>query len=136
VIVTQTEQVAVLDHYLPRGLEFLTPTGPVDDPRVVDWRDLVARLQQATPCAAIAPTLDALHAGSHVLLINPLVSIGASGSKWATTVAHQVSAVAAMVDSDPGLAMTTSFSMAIYPKPFSAVTGVLFTKGTGKALCG
>ena len=37
VIVTQTEQTAALAYYLPAGLRFFTPTGPVADPRVVDW---------------------------------------------------------------------------------------------------
>ena len=33
-MVTQTEQVAVLEHYLPPGLHYVTPTGPVADPTV------------------------------------------------------------------------------------------------------
>jgi len=39
VVVTQTEQLSVLAHYLPKGTRPTSPrTGPVSDPFVVDWR--------------------------------------------------------------------------------------------------
>ena len=40
----------------PRGCVYITPTGPVSDPYVVDWRNIVSRLQQAQPCDAVAPS--------------------------------------------------------------------------------
>ena len=135
VVVTQTEQVAVLAHYLPAGLQFVTPTGPVSDPGIVDWRDLVGRLSRADPCRTVAPALDALPAGAHVLVVNPLKKLGASGSTWSRTVTAQVGAVARLVDTDPGLVHTAGFTMATKPKPFSAVTGSLFAKAAGRAAC-
>ena len=36
---TQPEQVPVLHRYLPAGVRYLTPLGPVADPRLTDWRD-------------------------------------------------------------------------------------------------
>src|SRR5262249_28185854 len=59
VVVTQTEQVSVLAHYLPQGLVYATPTGQVPDPTVRDWRNLISRLQQARFCEKVAPPVDA-----------------------------------------------------------------------------
>ena len=55
VISTQPEQVANLNYYLPKGLRYATPMGPVPDPGVMDWRDAVDRLRAATPGARPAP---------------------------------------------------------------------------------
>src|SRR5262249_14398578 len=77
VVVTQTEQVAVLAHYLPKGLVYVTPTGPVRDPYVVDWRNIISRLDQAQPCAAVNPIISTLPFGAHVLEINPVRQLGA-----------------------------------------------------------
>ena len=49
VVSTQPEQVPVLVHYLPDGLRFATPLGPVADPAVMDWRDALSRLRTTQP---------------------------------------------------------------------------------------
>ena len=134
VIVTQTEQVAALAYYLPAGLRFFTPTGPVADPRVVDWRDLVARLAAADPCSTLGPELNAVPRGGHILVVNPYRHLGASGTRWARTVNAKVVAVNALLNS-PGLTRLTSFEEAIQPKPYSAVTGLLFVRTTGAVSC-
>jgi mannosyltransferase len=135
VVVTQTEQVAVLAHYLPAGVRFVTPTGVVRDPGVVDWRDLIGRLSRADPCRTVAPELDGLPVGAHVLVVNPLKKLGASGSTWSRTVTTQVAAVDRLIAADRGLAQIGAFTMATKPKPFSAVTAVLFAKREGRTTC-
>lgn len=136
VIVTQTEQLAVVEHYLPDGLVYATPTGPVSDPRVVDWRDLVPRLARADVCDTIAPEVDTLDPHAHVLVINPFRRVGSSGTKWSRTVSTDVSAVNRLLFMDSGLGDVRTFDQATKPKPFSAVTGLLFTRtSTVSATC-
>jgi len=135
VVVTQTEQVSVLEHYLPPGLHYVTPTGPVADPTYVDWRDLVHRLQQAEPCRAVAPAIDALPSGAYVLLVNPYKHLGATGTTWARTVNAQVAAVNRMFANDRGLIDLRVFEKGISPKPYSAVVGSLFMRTALPGTC-
>ncbi len=135
VVVTQTEQLAVVAHYLPAALQFATPTGPVDDSKVVDWRDIVQRLGTADPCLTVAPEVEALPPGAHVFVVNPFKPVGASGTRWYYAVNRQVLQINEMLLNDPGLQLIDNFSPATSPKPFSPVTGLLFTKGQGSAPC-
>ena len=52
---TQPEQVPNLAHYLPRGMEFVTPMGRVPDAGVFDWRDALTRLHAASYAAVLGP---------------------------------------------------------------------------------
>ncbi len=135
VVVTQTEQVAVLAHYLPAGLHYATPTGAVVDPTVVDWRDLIRRLKHADACQSVAPLIDALPAGAHILLVNPYKHLGASGTAWARTVNAQVAAVNNMFANDRGVVDVRVFEQAVAPKPYSAVVGSLFARSAAPATC-
>lgn len=135
VVVSQTEQLAVAAHYLPDGLIYATPTGVVSDPRVVDWRDLVPRLSRADVCSTIAPQVDALDLHAHVFVINPYRTVGSSGTRWSSTVSTDVSAVNRLLFMDRGLGDVRTFSQATKPKPFSAVTGLLFTRTSSVSAC-
>jgi hypothetical protein len=79
VVSTQPEQVPVLSHYLPAGLRYATPLGPVADPGVMDWRNAVPRLERTAPEDALVPLLEALPAGARVLLVAPDVG---DGGRW------------------------------------------------------
>jgi uncharacterized membrane protein len=72
VITTAMSELPVIAYYLPAGLRFATPIGLVADPSVVDWQHLSARLSAADPTTGLAALLQAVPAGGHVLLINPL----------------------------------------------------------------
>jgi hypothetical protein len=135
VIVTQTEQLAVLAHYLPAGLVYATPTGVVADSHVVDWRNLIQRLSTANACDTIAPAIDGLPVGGHVLVVNPLRQIGASGSTWHKTVNAQVDAINQLLFDAPALKEIGAMAPASTPKPYSAVSGLLFVKERGPTLC-
>ena len=135
VVVTQTEQLAVLAHYLPKGLIYVTPTGPVSDPYVVDWRNLVSRLQQAQPCAAVNPSIDTLPTGAHVLEVNPVRQLGANGSAWYRAVNAQVAAIDRLLATDPSLVAVSSYQQAVKPRPYSPVVGELFEKTAGANPC-
>jgi uncharacterized membrane protein len=135
VVVTQTEQLSVLAHYLPKGLRYVTPTGPVSDPLVVDWRNIIHRLQAASPCADVDPVIAALPVGAAVFEVNPMRQLGASGSPWHRAVNAQVAGIDRLLATDPALEAVGSYDEAVRPKPYSPVVGELFRKVAGPDPC-
>jgi uncharacterized membrane protein len=135
VVVTQTEQLSVLAHYLPKGLVYVTPTGPVEDPYVVDWRNIIHRLQLATPCAAVDPVIAGLPIGATVFEVNPMRQLGANGSSWYRAVNGQVAGIDRLLATDPSLEAVGSYQQAVRPKPYSPVVGELFRKVAGPDPC-
>lgn len=135
VVVTQTEQLSVLSYYLPKGLVFVTPTGLVTDPTVVDWRDIVSRLQHADPCETVGPVIADLPVGAHVLEINPVHKLGARGSAWQKAVTSQVASVDRLLATDPTLVAIGSYAVAESPRPYSPVVGEVFRKTAGLGPC-
>jgi mannosyltransferase len=73
ILSTQPEQVPVLAYYFGRGHRYVTPLGPVREPRVMDWRDALPRLERASVGTELRPLLDELRAGSRVFLVRPLI---------------------------------------------------------------
>jgi hypothetical protein len=135
VVLTQTEQLPVLYHYLPKGLTYVTPTGAVPDPTYVDWTRIIARLQAAVPCEDVAPAIDALPIGGQVLEVDPARALGATGSSWSKAVNAQVGAVDSMLARDPGLTPVDLYDEALYPKPFSPVEAILYQKTAARPAC-
>lgn len=135
VVSTQTEQVPVAHFYLPKGLVYLNPMGPVADPSVVNWVHIVARLEAAQPCEALGPTLDALPVGASILLINPARKLGASGSAWSSAVSRQIKAVDAFLGADPALAELKTYTENLHPQPYAPVDGILFEKTSNRPSC-
>jgi mannosyltransferase len=71
VVTTQPEQVPALRYYLGERLRYVTPLGAVRDPRVMDWRDALARLRAARFGAVMTPLLRGLRAGARLLFVEP-----------------------------------------------------------------
>ena len=71
VLSTQPEQVPVLAYYLGYDRRYATPVGPVADPRVMDWRDVLDRLQAAKPETTLEPIVAALPPGGRIFLVQP-----------------------------------------------------------------
>ncbi|HMC40281.1 MAG TPA: hypothetical protein VKI19_11500, partial [Acidimicrobiales bacterium] len=135
VIMDQTEQVPTAYHYLPGGLTYLTPTGTVADPEVVDWRGIVHRLDTASPCTSLAPALDALPVGAEVLLVDPVRPLGAAGSAWSRAVNSQVHTVDRFMADDPALLQISLYTAGLRPKPYAPVDGILFQKTSSAPSC-
>ncbi len=72
VISTQPEQVPTIAYYLPHATHFATPLGPTPDPRVVDWRNALAKLRRASVGGTLMPLLSTVPSGERVLLVVPL----------------------------------------------------------------
>ena len=82
VMSTQMEQVPLLHHELGPGLRYADPSGVVDDPRVADWRDAFPRLRAAQPAAVLAPLVDDLAPGGHVVVVCPRPSATPDDLLW------------------------------------------------------
>jgi mannosyltransferase len=89
VVTSQPEQVPVLDRYLPPGPRYLTPLGPVRDPRVTDWRDGLPRLRHGHAARVLVPRLKALAPGRRILLVTPMFAPGKGVSPWLRAVRHR-----------------------------------------------
>jgi mannosyltransferase len=72
VLSTQPEQVPTLAYYLPGVSRFGTPLGRVPDPRIVDWRGALSRLQRSSVSRVLMPMVDAMKPGQHILLVVPV----------------------------------------------------------------
>jgi mannosyltransferase len=86
VLSAQPEQVPALAYYLPDGLRYVTPLGPVPDPRLMDWRDALARLRARAPGEVLAPMLDRVPPGGRVLLVTPVTRRGGWRAPWTSLV--------------------------------------------------
>jgi hypothetical protein len=64
-------QLTTLYHYLPPGLRYATSMGPVRDPGVIDWRDVVDRLENADVGRNVTELVDAVPVGGHVVVATP-----------------------------------------------------------------
>jgi mannosyltransferase len=71
VLSTQPEQIPTLAYYLPRVSRFGTPLGRVPDPRIVDWRGALRRLEHSSVSRVLMPMVDAMKPGQHILLVVP-----------------------------------------------------------------
>ncbi|MGH2948028.1 MAG: glycosyltransferase family 39 protein [Solirubrobacteraceae bacterium] len=72
VLSLQPEQVPLLRYYLPPGLRYADPRGPVSDPRVMDWRDALDDLRRADPHRTLAALLERVPPSGHVLFVAPV----------------------------------------------------------------
>lgn len=72
VLSTQPEQVPTLDYYLARPARYVTPLGPVRDPRVVNWRNALDRIRRSSAASVLIPAIDSLQPGQRVMLVVPV----------------------------------------------------------------
>lgn len=108
VLSTQPEQVPVLAFYLPKVTHFVTPLGPVPDPRVVDWRNALSRLSRSSIRSVVIPTLNSLVPGERVVLVVPLHLPGAP--KWMHLIRHDSISWASYLNHDRNLRLLRSDS--------------------------
>jgi len=73
-------------------------------------------------CLTVNPTIEALTVGAHVLEINPVRHLGATGSAWYRAVNAQVASVrTGCLATDPSLEAIGSYQQAVKPRPYSPV---------------
>ena len=102
VISTHPERLSVLHYYLPPGLRYATTLGPTSEPRVMDWRDALPRLEETRASRTLVPMLDSLPAGKALLLVRPVTNNDSSWSApWTSLVEKRSAAWHRRVKRDP-----------------------------------
>jgi len=104
VIVAQPEQTPLAWYYLPNGLRYATPLGPVKDPTYMNWVFALKRLQNADPFILAPRVLASLKPGQQVLLVRPLTE-GAQNweAPWTMLVRRRSAQWGQILSSDPHL---------------------------------
>ncbi len=86
VVATHPEQLPVMHVYLPDRLRWATAMGPVADPQIMDWRDVVARLEPARPTPTSDAMVRSLKSGQKLLLVQPIIRTAKWGAPWTSLV--------------------------------------------------
>jgi hypothetical protein len=123
----QPEQVPNLRYYLPPGLRYLTPLGPVRDPGVMDWRDALKRLRAARVEHVLLRTVAHMRPGSRLLLVQPLFSH--PDAPW-TVLIRQISRRWTRSLRQSGLVLTVRMVHPLSGSSRSTVAATLFERTT------
>ena len=86
VVSTHPEQLPLLSYYLPDGVRYRTSMGPVEDPRVMDWRDALEKLRAAKPGPTASAAVDTLRNGQELVLVVPILRTAQWGAPWTSLV--------------------------------------------------
>jgi len=62
----------VIRYYLGTRVRYATQLGPVADPRIMDWRDALARIKAVTVRRNLEPVLATVKPGQHLIVISPV----------------------------------------------------------------
>jgi len=128
VICTQPEQVPVLDRYLPRGLNYVTLTGFVPDPRVTDWRDGVERMRAATFERELEPWLAGAPRGRRILLVTPVIERRPGQAPWDRIVRYRSRQWGRAIREDVRLRPLAELPRSTFPRRPSAIRAELFER--------
>ena len=110
VVSTHPEQVPVLRYYLGGGLRWATTLGPVDDPQVFDWRDVVSRLKAARPRATLGSLLATVPRGSEFIVVVPVFrDYRAWKATWTRLVWRRSTQWTVLLQHDPRLRLEHHF---------------------------
>jgi mannosyltransferase len=129
VISMQPEQTPLIDYTLPSGLKYATPVGAVDNPRVMDWRDALGKIEDATPQKNLDPLLGKLPRGSRVLLVHPVTSKNSNwDAPWTQLVRRRSAQWGAAMARDRRFERTEAVPRFYRRAGRIGVRGVLYTK--------
>jgi mannosyltransferase len=102
VVSTHPEQVPVLRYYLGGGYRWETTLGPVPDPRIFDWRDVVDRLKASSMRARVAETLAGVRPGGEFVVVTPVFrDYRAWKAEWTHLVWERSIAYTTLLRQDP-----------------------------------
>jgi hypothetical protein len=104
VIGLEPGQVTTLYYYLPSGMRYATVMGPVDDPGVIDWRDVVDRFERADTPQVVRDLVDSLPVGGHVVVAVPNFSKERNLTRYFELVNYRGAQVGRLISNDPHLA--------------------------------
>lgn len=103
VVSTQPEQLSLISYYLPDVVRYADSLGPVEDPRVFDWRDAVDRLQAAKPTPTSDRLVRTLEPGQELVLVQPIIRTARWGAPWTSLVRKRSQQWERRLNADPRL---------------------------------
>lgn len=126
VIVTQPEAVPLFRQELGNDFRYADPRGPVDKPRVMDWRNAGRDLRNSTVAAGLQPIIAGLDVGDRVLLVSPssrqrrtdtewMQVFRQRDKEWRRALLHDP-ALARVTGSSPGDGSETTFRATLYER--------------------
>jgi hypothetical protein len=129
VIVGQPEQVPLAWYYLPAGMRYADPMGRTSDPRMLNWVDVVDRLEAAKPLPTYEQVMKGVPVGGQVLLIRPLtIGITNWSAPWTFLVRQRSAEWSALLRNDPRLVKETSSPWFYIPAATVANSAVLYRR--------
>ena len=129
IVSTQPEQVPVLAYYFGHERRYATPLGPVADTRVMDWRDVLEKLERAQVPGPLAPVLSDLPQGRRVFLVWPLVrNEDAWDAPWTSLVRERSFQWAATLATDERFERTQEYVPPYTEEADRVLRVVLYTK--------
>lgn len=131
VISSQPEQLSALRFLLGPSLRYASPLGPVRDPAVMNWRDVVARLEASSPDAALAPALARLAPGAHVLFVRPTGGVAPTAPRYVRLIEDRSDQVGALLAADRRFAQRGASQLGARPgtEQISSVEARLYVRG-------
>ncbi|HEY3188920.1 MAG TPA: hypothetical protein VGJ70_15665, partial [Solirubrobacteraceae bacterium] len=106
VVSTHPEHVPLMRLYLGPGLRWASSIGPVRDPRIMDWRDALERLEAARPKATADGLVRSLRVTQHLLLVQPIIRSARWRAPWTALVRRRAMQWERRLDRDPRLVRT------------------------------
>jgi hypothetical protein len=130
VLSASPEVVPNLAGYLPAGLRFYTPSGPVTDVRVTDWRDVVARIRGTSPREVLDSALAARRPGARLVLITPIVHQPPPQAPLWRAERVRSRELRALVAADRRLQQVASAPASVWPRRRSQVRADVYVSAT------
>ncbi len=122
------QHVPLVAGYLPAGLRFMTPTGPVADPAVTDWRDLVARMDRAATARLADRVVAGLPLGRRVVLIAPLRLRRGPAAPLPAVVRRRAIELASTLASDGRLLRVGTWTTSAAPRVRTTLRATVFER--------
>lgn len=138
VVTLQPEQAPLMHYHLPGGLQGdlieATQLGEVETKGVMDWRDVLDRLERATPEKNLEPLLDRLPRSQRVLLVYPVTThINDWDAPWTALVRRRAAQWGRALKLDERFEFEAAVPPFYRRSGRIGVRGVLYTKTSDKA---
>ena len=103
VVSTHPEQLPLISYYLPDVVRYADSLGPVEDPRVFDWRNAVDRLEAAKPTPTSDRLIRTLEPGQELVLVQPILRTARWNAPWTSLVRRRTLQWERRLNADPRL---------------------------------
>jgi len=128
IVSTHPEQLSVVAYYMPDGVRYADSLGPVEDPRVFDWRDAEARLKETYAKPTIDRLVRTLRPGQELVLIQPLLRSGRWGAPWTKLVRRRSLQWEHQLNNHPAMRREAAFPVFGYDRLPRGIRAVVYRR--------